>query len=170
MDQKVAALLKDQVNKEFYSAYLYLAFSNYYYGENLAGFGNWFEIQAKEEVDHAMKFLKFLQDNNEKVELGAIAAPDSKFSSTREPLVEALKHEQYVTSLINAIYRQARETDDFRCTQFLDWFIAEQGEEEKNTSDLIAKYDLLGGDPKNLYLLNQELASRTYTPLESTAE
>lgn len=171
MDIKVAALLKDQVNKEFYSAYLYLAFSNYYYGENLDGFGNWFQIQAKEELDHALKFLKYLQDNNEKVELGAIAAPDVKFANTREPLVEALKHEQYVTSLINAIYRQAKDSDDFRCCQYLDWFIAEQGEEEKSTSDLIAKYDLLGGDPKNLYLLNQELATRTYTPpVDGTTE
>lgn len=163
MNSKVADLLKDQVNKEFYSAYLYLAFSNYYYGENLDGFGHWFEVQAQEELDHALKFLKYLQDNNEKVTLEAIAAPNINFSNLREPLAAALKHEQYVTSLIHAIFRQARECDDFRCCQFLEWFIAEQGEEEKSTSDLIAKYDLLGGDPKNLYLLNQEMNARAYT-------
>lgn len=163
MNSKVAGLLKDQVNKEFYSAYLYLAFSNYYYGENLDGFGHWFEVQAQEELDHALKFLKYLQDNNEKVTLEAIAAPNINFSNLREPLAAALKHEQYVTSLIHAIFRQARECDDFRCCQFLEWFIAEQGEEEKSTSDLIAKYDLLGGDPKNLYLLNQEMNARAYT-------
>lgn len=163
MNSKVADLLKDQVNKEFYSAYLYLAFSNYYYGENLDGFGHWFEVQAQEELDHALKFLKYLQDNNEKVTLEAIAAPNINFSNLREPLAAALKHEQYVTSLIHAIFRQARECDDFRCCQFLEWFIAEQGEEEKSTSDLIAKYDLLGGDPKNLYLLNQEMNVRAYT-------
>jgi len=162
MDSKVANLLKDQVNKEFYSSYLYLAFSNYYHGENLDGFGNWFQVQAQEELDHALKFLKYLQDNNEKVTLEAIAAPNVNFSNFREPLEAALKHEQYVTSLINAIFRQARESDDFRCCQFLEWFIAEQGEEEKSTSDLLAKYDLLGGDPKNLYLLNQEMNTRTY--------
>lgn len=160
MNTQVETLLKDQVNKEFYSAYLYLGFSNYYYGENLDGFGHWFELQAKEEQEHAMKILKYLQDNDVKVDLGPIAAPEVKFSDNKGPLLAALKHEQYVTSLIHAIYKQARESDDFRACQFLEWFIAEQGEEEKNTSDLIAKYELLSGDAKGLYLLNAELKTR----------
>lgn len=160
MDKKVADLLKDQVNKEFFSAYLYLAFSNYYYQENLDGFGHWFDVQFREEQDHALKILKYLQDNDEKVTLEAIAAPNVNFKNTREPLEAALKHEKYVTDLIHAIYGQAREAHDYRCCQFLDWFIAEQGEEEKNTSDLLAKYDLLEGDRKGLYLLNAELKTR----------
>lgn len=164
MDVRVTELLKQQVNKEFYSAYLYLAFSNYYIGESLDGFGNWFDVQAKEELDHALKFLKYLQDNNEKTTLGAIDAPAVNFTNYREPLIAALNHEQYVTGLINAIYKAAREADDYRCCQFLDWFIAEQAEEEKSTGDLIAKYDLAGGDAKGLYLLNAELKTRTYTP------
>ncbi len=168
MNEKVAALLKDQVNKEFYSAYLYLAFSNYYYGVSLDGFGHWFEVQAREEQEHAMKILKYLQDNNEKVTLEAIAAPNVGFSDNKAPLTAALKHEQYVTSLINAIYREARQCDDFRTCQFLDWFIAEQGEEEKNTSDLIAKFELFGSDTKGLYLLNAELNGRADT--SATAE
>lgn len=167
MDKKVAHLLQDQVNKEFYSSYLYLGYSNFYIGENLDGFGNWFDVQAKEELDHALKFLKYLQDNNEKVTLETISAPEINFSNAREPLVAALKHEQFVTASINAIYKQAREVDDYRCTQFLDWFIAEQAEEEKSTGDLIARYDLLGGDPKSLYLLNAELLTRTYTPISA---
>lgn len=169
MNDKVAALLKDQVNKEFYSAYLYLAFSNYYYGVSLDGFGHWFEVQAKEEVNHAMKFLKYLQDNNEHPTLGAIPAPDANFSDHKAPLAASLKHEQYVTSLINAIYREARQCDDFRTCQFLDWFIAEQGEEEKNASELIAKYDLYGSDAKGLYLLNAELLGRVDVAAEEQA-
>lgn len=160
MHKDVADLLKTQVNKEIYSAYLYLAFSNYYFEENLDGFGHWFEVQAREELDHGMRILHYLQDNNEKVNLEAVAAPDAHFQNAREPLAAALKHEQYVTSLIHAIFKKAREVDDFRCCQFLEWFVAEQGEEEKNTSDLIAKYDLFGGDPKGLYLLNAELLNR----------
>lgn len=160
MNTQVEALLKDQINKEFYSAYLYLAMSNYYYGENLDGFGHWFEVQAREEQEHAMKILKYLQDNGVKVELAAIAAPGADFSDYRAPLTTALKHEQYVTSLIHAIYKQARDSDDFRACQFLEWFVAEQGEEEKSTADLIAKFDLLGGDAKGLYLLNAELKNR----------
>ena len=135
MNTQVEALLKDQINKEFYSAYLYLAMSNYYYGENLDGFGHWFEVQAREEQEHAMKILKYLQDNGVKVELAAIAAPGADFSDYRAPLTAALKHEQYVTSLIHAIYKQARDSDDFRACQFLEWFVAEQGEEEKSTAD-----------------------------------
>ncbi|MBD5641132.1 MAG: ferritin [Desulfovibrio sp.] len=170
MDKKVADLLKDQVNKEFYSAYLYLAMSNYYYGVSLDGFGHWFDVQAAEELDHALKFLKYLQDNDEKVTLEAIARPEADYSDNRQPLEAALKHEKLVTSLINAIYKQARTVDDYRCCQFLDWFIAEQGEEEKNTSDLLAKYDLYGGDAKGLYLLNAELKSRPQTTEADTAQ
>ena len=169
MDTHVAELLKDQVTKEFFSAYLYLAYSNYYHEKTLDGFGHWFDVQAREELDHALKFLKYLQDNGEPVTLGAIDAPDANFSNIREPLVAALKHEKYVTSLINAIYAAAREVNDYRCCQFLEWFIAEQGEEEKNTSDLIAKYDLFGGDPKGLYLLNSELKGRPQTTVDQTA-
>lgn len=160
MNAKVEALLKDQVNKEFYSAYLYLAFSNYYHGENLDGFGHWFEVQFREEQEHAMKILKYLQDNGVKVTLDAIAAPEAHYSDPKEPLVLALKHEEYVTSLIHAIYKAAHDSDDFRACQFLDWFVAEQGEEEKNTGDLISKYEMLGGDVKGIYLMNNELKGR----------
>lgn len=169
MDTKVANLLKEQVNKEFFSAYLYLAMSNYYYENSLDGFGHWFDVQAQEELDHALRFLKYLQDNDEKVKLGAIAAPDADFTDFRQPLAKALEHEKYVTSLIHAIYGQAREVHDYRCCQFLDWFIAEQGEEEKSTSDLLAKYDLLGGDKKGLYLLNAEVKTRPQATSADTA-
>lgn len=160
MNAKVEALLKDQVNKEFYSAYLYLAMSNYYHGENLDGFGHWFQVQAREEQEHALKILAYLQDNDVKVTLDAIAAPDANFADHRAPLAAALKHEEYVTSLIHAIYKQARDTDDFRACQFLDWFVAEQGEEEKSTRALLTRYDLLAGDVKGLYMLNNELKAR----------
>lgn len=80
-----------------------------------------------------------------------------------DPLKAGLKHEQYVTSLINTIYQAANEAHDFRTMQFLDWFVKEQGEEEKNADDLIKKYELFGSDPKGLYALNQELLARVYT-------
>lgn len=160
MDKNVARLLEDQINKEFYSAYLYLAMSNYYYDKNLDGFAHWFDVQAAEEVDHALKFLKYLQDNEVKVILEAIAKPEADFTDPKQPLEAALKHEKYVTGLINAIYRAARDADDYRCCQFLEWFIAEQGEEEKNTAELVAKFDLYGRDGKGLYLLNAELKGR----------
>lgn len=163
LDPKVTELLVDQVNKEFYSAYLYLDFSNYYKDIGLDGFANWYMIQAQEERDHALLFLQYLQNNSEKVTLEAIAKPDKTYNSAKDPLIYGLEHEEYVTSLIHTIYGAAYDIKDFRTMQFLDWFVKEQGEEEKNAHDMITKYDLFGNDPKSLYMLDQELAGRTYT-------
>ncbi len=163
MDQKVAGLLNDQVNKELYSAYLYLDMANFYAGQGLDGFANWYEIQAKEEQDHAMLMYRYLHNNGETVTLGAIAKPDKEFKALPDPLKAAHEHEQYVTSLINAIYDAAQAAKDHRTMQFLDWFVKEQGEEEKNSADLIRKMELFGGDAKGLYMLNSELAGRVYS-------
>lgn len=162
LQTEVAKLLSEQVNKEFYSAYLYLDMSNYYYEQNLNGFGNWFKVQAQEEQDHAMLFLTYLQNNSVRPALEAIAAPDKTFKDFRDPLAAALEHEQYVTSLINRIYAAALQVNDYRTVQFLDWFVKEQGEEEKNTDDLLKRYELFGNDAKALYMLDAELAARLY--------
>ena len=163
LDAKVAALLNQQVNQEFYSAYLYLDFSNFYYDQELNGFGNWYQIQAQEERDHAMLFMQYLRNNGEKVELDAIAKPAGALKGNKEVLEEGLKHERYVTSLIHAIYEAAYNVRDFRTMQFLDWFVKEQGEEENNAEGLVKKYELYGSDPRSLYMLDSEMAARVYT-------
>ena len=163
LSEKVSALLNDQVNKEFYSAYLYLDFSNYFEERGLDGFANWYKIQAQEERDHALLFYQYLHNNNAKVVLGAIAQPDKDLGSDMAVLKAGLEHEVYVTGLINAIYAAAHEDKDFRTMQFLDWFVKEQGEEEVNSSGMIRKMELFGGDAKALYMLNSELAGRTYS-------
>ena len=163
MDKKVAALLNQQVNKEFYSAYLYLDMANYYIDMDLDGFGNWYTIQAQEERDHAMLFMQYLQNNGVKVTLDAIDKPDKVFKKPIDPLVAAAEHERYVTDLIHTIYEAALKVKDFRTMQFLDWFVKEQGEEEKNADGMVKKFELFGDDPKSLYLLNQELAGRVYS-------
>lgn len=163
MDAKVVKLLNEQINKELYSAYLYLDMANYYIDQDLDGFGNWYTIQAQEERDHAMLFLKYMQNNSLKVTLEAIDKPDKVFDSPLAPLEAGLEHEKYVTSLINDIYDAAYSVKDFRTMQFLDWFVKEQGEEEQNADSLIKKYQLFGNDPKGLYLLNQELSQRVYS-------
>lgn len=162
LNQKIAELINDQVNKEFYSAYLYLDMSIYYENEGLDGFANWYMIQAQEERDHALLFLRYLQNNGENVTLKAIDKPNRVFESYIDPLKAALEHECYVTGLINNIYAEAYSVKDFRTTQFLDWFVMEQGEEEKNAEDMIKKYELFGSDAKGLYMLNSELKSRVY--------
>ena len=163
MNEKVAFLLNDQINKEFYSAYLYLDMANFYSQKGLEGFANWYEIQAREEQDHGMLIYQYLQNNGEKVTFEAIARPDKTFETIMDPLKAGLEHERYVTSLINTIYEAAQEAKDFRTTQFLDWFIKEQGEEEKNSMDQITKMELFGDDARSLYMLNSELAARTYS-------
>ena len=163
LDAKVAKLVNEQINKELYSAYLYLDFSIYYESQGLDGFANWYMIQAQEERDHAMLMLKYLQNNGEKVTLEVVAKPDKALTSLMEPLRAGFEHEQYVTSLINDIYAAAYDVKDFRTMQFLDWFVKEQLEEEKNADDMIKKMELFGNDSKGLYSLDAEYAARVYT-------
>lgn len=163
LDKKVVELLNQQVVKEFYSAYLYLDFSNFYYEEGLEGFGNWYKIQAQEERDHALLFIQYLQNNGEKVTLDTIECPKTESRDAKGILAQGLKHEQYVTSLIHGIYDAAYMVKDFRTMQFLDWFVKEQGEEENNAENLIKKFQLFGDDPKSLYMLDNELGARVYS-------
>lgn len=163
MNAKVHELLNQQINKEFYSAYLYLEFSNYFEQAGLDGFANWYKVQAQEERDHAMLFYQYLQNENQKVTLEGIDKPEKKITCYMDVLKAGLEHEQYVTALINDIYAAAYAAKDFRTMQFLDWFVKEQGEEETNANDLITKMELFGSDPKSLYMLNQELKARVYT-------
>ena len=163
LDKKVVELLNQQVNKEFYSAYLYLDFSNFYYDEGLEGFGNWYKIQAQEERDHAMLFIQYLQNNGEKVTLEAIDKPSVTLESAKAVLAEGLKHEQYVQSLLNSIYDAAYSFKDLRTMHFLGWFGKEQCEEEPNADNPIKKFELFGDDPKSLYMLDNELAARVYS-------
>ena len=163
MDKTVHKLLNQQINKEFYSAYLYLEFSNYFKSKGLDGFANWYMIQAQEERDHAMLFYTYLQNQDQTVTLESIDKPDPSISCHMDVLKAGLTHEEYVTGLINNIYSAAYDVKDFRTMQFLDWFVKEQGEEETKANDLISKMELFGTDPKSLYMLNQELAARVYT-------
>ncbi|WP_313073206.1 ferritin [Lacrimispora sp.] len=163
LDKIIVEKINKQINFEFYSAYLYLDISNYYTDSNLNGFANWFKIQTQEERDHAMLFMDYLLNNSEKVVLDDIKAPHYKYDDFRQPTVNAFEHELKVTAAIHDIYSAAYELKDFRTMQFLDWFVKEQNEEEKNTDEIIKRYDLFGNDAKGLYLIDTELAARVYT-------
>ena len=164
MNASVQHLLNQQINKEFYSAYLYLEFANHFDKAGLIGFANWYKIQAREECDHAMLFYQYLQNENQKITLEKIEKPKENITSHMDVLTLGLEHEKYVTSLINDIYSAAYEARDLRTMQFLDWFVKEQAEEEANANTLVTKMELFGKDPKGLYMLNQELSARTYSP------
>lgn len=163
MNEAIARLLNEQINKEFYSAYLYLAISNYYDDLDLDGYANYYMIQAQEERDHALLFLKYMQNNGLEITFKPIDKPDQKFDSILAPLEVAAEHERYVTALINAIYHECHEAKDYRTMKFLDWFVDEQMEEEENADKMVSRYKLFGSDPKGLYSLDQEYAARVYT-------
>ena len=163
INEKVSALLNNQVNKEFYSAYLYLEFANYFTERGLNGFANWYNIQAQEERDHALLFVQYMHNNGLKLTYEAIEKPEANLTDDMSVLEAGLTHEKYVTDLIHTIYDAAYDAKDFRTMQFLDWFVKEQGEEETNANDLISKMELFGSDAKSLYMLDQELAARVYS-------
>ena len=162
VSKKVKELLNNQVNAEFYSAYLYLDFSNYFKDAGLDGYANWYMIQAQEERDHAMLFIHYLQQQGEAVTLEAIDKPDKKYKAFIDPLKMGAEHERIVTDLIHKIYAAASKENDFRTMQFLDWFVKEQAEEEDNADDNVTKFELFGNDSKGLYDLDNEMKTRIY--------
>ena len=163
MNDKIAFLLNQQINKELYSAYLYLDMSNFYDEMDLDGYANYYMIQAQEERDHALLFMKYMQSIGLKVTLDAIDKPDKVFGSILDPLEIAAEHERYVSALINDIYHECHEARDYRTLKFLDWFVDEQREEEDSADSMVSRYKLFGSDPKGLYALDQEYAGRVYT-------
>ena len=163
MNDKIAFLLNQQINKEFYSAYLYLDMSNYYDDLDLNGYANYYMVQAQEERDHALLFMQYMQSIGLKVTLEAIDKPDKVFNSILDPLEIAAEHERYVSALINDIYHECHEARDYRTLKFLDWFVDEQREEEDSADSMVSRYKLFGQDPRGLYLLDQEYAGRVYS-------
>ena len=162
LDTNVGNILNQQINKEFYSAYLYLTFADFYEEQGLKGFANWYVIQSQEELAHARILRRYLLDNDWTPTMEAIAKPDLTFTKVVEPIKAAYEHEQFITASINECYVVAQKANDFRTMQLLDWYVKEQGEEEANASDLLKAVELFGGDPKNLYDLDRENAARVY--------
>lgn len=160
LNPTISALLNQQITKELHSAYIYLDISNYYDSHSLSGFTNWFDLQAQEELDHAKLFIAYLRDNGEKIVLETIEKPNQTFTDFKEPLTVALDHERYITKSINEIYGEAHKQGDFRTMQFLNWFVEEQLEEEKNAEELCDRFDLFGKDSKGLYMIDKELGNR----------
>ena len=163
MQANIAKLINEQINAEFYSAYLYLSFADYYAEEGLSGYANYFEIQAAEERDHALIFRNYMHENGEKVTLKKIDQPKQTFKDYAGPLEAALEHEKLVTSLINKIYEAAHKAKDYRTMNFLNWFIDEQLEEEDNADNMVTRMRIFGKDSKALYDLDAEYAARTYS-------
>ncbi|NMD37660.1 MAG: ferritin [Christensenellaceae bacterium] len=162
LDKKISDLINEQINKELYSAYLYLDISNYYNEKGLVGFGNWYKVQAQEEMAHAMLFLEYMHLTGQNVTLEAIEKPAVEYKDNKTGLETGLEHERCVTASINNIYSVANELKDYKTVEFLTWFIKEQREEETNAEDLLQRFELYGMDPRSLYMLDKELEARVY--------
>lgn len=163
INEKVSKVLLEQLNKEFYSAYLYLSMSSYFSDKGLLGFANWMRVQAQEEQVHAMFIYDFLINRNERVILTPIEAPPSHWESPLNVMEESLKHEIHVTELINNIVTAAEEAKDRATMSYMYWFVNEQVEEEANAKNILDKLKFIGEDKSTLFLLDQELAARTFS-------
>jgi len=163
VSEKIEKLINDQIQKEFYSAYLYLSFEAYFASRNLNGFAHWFRIQAAEERDHALILINYLNQVGGRVKLQPIDAPEWNFNSIEEVMTKQLEHERYVTSQIYIIVDQAIEERDHKTNSFLKWFVDEQAEEEDTAEQNLSKVKLVGeGDGKGILMLDAEMATRTY--------
>jgi ferritin len=149
-----------QINHELASAYAYLSMSAYCEAANLPGMAHWMRVQAQEEVGHAMKFYNTVVDRGGRVLLTAIAQPPVEFMSPLDVFQQALANEQKVTGTIDALYRLAVHEQDFASQVLLNWFVAEQVEEEKTASQVVETLKMIGEDKPALLMLDRELAQR----------
>ena len=162
INEKLQVAFNDQINKELYSEYLYLAMKVYFQEQNLMGFVNWFDVQVQEERAHAMGMFDYVHERNAQVTLAAIDKPEIKGSTPLEIFEQVLEHEEYVTSRINALMDVAEEVRDRAALSFLDWYLKEQVEEEANVGGVLATLKLIGDDKKALLLLDKDLGARTF--------
>lgn len=156
LSKNIQKLINEQINKELFSAYIYLEIASYFGEKGLLGFKKWFDHQAEEEVEHAQKFYNYLIDEGAHVELETIQAPKNVFKNHKEPLELQLEHEKYVTASIYTIYEAALAEKDHRTALFLQWYIEEQQEEEQQSEEMLQKFEMVGESKEGLYLLDKE--------------
>jgi ferritin len=162
MDNKLVQAINTQLNYEFESAHVYLAMQAYVAELGLEGFENWLGVQYEEEVFHARKFINYLNERGERVEITGFETPRKDFDSLLEVFEVALEHEKGVTARINNLMKIAHEIGDYAAISFLQWYVDEQVEEEDSFNKMIDKIKLVEGG--GLYMLDRELLTRSFTP------
>ena len=164
ISKKLETAINDQINFEMYSSYIYMSMATHFDSINLKGFSHWMKVQAQEELTHAMRFWRYLIDRGGKVVLSQIQGPTTSWQSPLAVFEDALHHEHIVTGKINKLVDIARSESDYASDNLLQWFIKEQVEEEASADEVIQKLKLIGDNSSALFLLDQELAARTYLP------
>ncbi|MEW6507557.1 MAG: ferritin [Bacteroidota bacterium] len=161
ISEKMEKALNDQINAELFSSYLYLSMAAYFEAENWTGFANWMKIQSNEEYEHAMKFFHYLKEVSGRVTLAALEKPKTEWNFPLEAFEDAHKHEVYITKRINDLVELAQLEKDYATNNFLQWFVNEQIEEVASVAQIINKFRIVGDNKVALYMLNNELGSRT---------
>ncbi len=169
ISQKLLDALNEQINREFYSEYLYLSMEAYFLSGNLDGFANFFHVQTLEEHAHGMLLYNFLIDREGIVKLKKIDAPASEFKSAIDVFEKTLEHERFVTKSINELMDLALKENDHAAVSFLKWFVDEQVEEEATDSKILSRLKLINGEGHGMLMIDTELAARTFTPPAVTA-
>lgn len=162
LSKKMQDALNGQLNMELYSAYIYYSMSAYFNDLNLMGFANWMTVQAQEELIHASKFFNFINERNGRVTLKQIDGPPTNWDKPINAFEDALAHEEKVTSRINELVNLALEEKDHATNIFLQWFVTEQVEEEASVGDVVSQLKLNGDHPNGLFMIDRELAQRTF--------
>ncbi len=160
LSKNLASEINTQIKLELYSGYLYLSMAAYFEAHNLPGFAHWMKRQAMEEQEHALKFFAYLNDRGDRVVLQAIDQPPAEFKSALAIFEQSLEHEKGVTARINLLYSIAVKDNDYASQSFLNWFVDEQVEEEKNASEIVEWLKMAGDSPNALFMINGQLAQR----------
>lgn len=164
ISKKMAEALNEQLNKELFSAYLYLSMSAYSEHIGLKGFANWFYVQYQEEMTHAMKFYKYILDQGEQVRLKAIEQPEQDFDSPLDMFEKTLEHEKFITKSIYELVDLAIQEKDYATHTFLQWFVTEQVEEEASVNEILDQLKMVQNSGNGLFMVDKELGSRTFQP------
>jgi ferritin len=164
LDARMAGAINDQINYEYFSAFIYLSMSARFAALGLPGGANWMNVQFQEELSHAMKLFTYMNERGGGVQLKAIAAPPVDWPDALTMFENALEHENKVTARINDLTDLALELRDHATLQELQWFIAEQVEEEATADDMTKKLRLVQDAPGGLYEIDKEMAARVFTP------
>lgn len=164
MNQNIVKAFNEHLNRELFSEYLYLSMAAWFESLNLKGFANWMRVQTQEEHAHAMLFYNFILDRGGTVALDKIDRPDQTWSSPLDAFTKALAHEEFISRNINDLFDLSLAAKDHAAHSFLKFFIDEQVEEEKNASEIVGRLKLIGDSASGLFMLDNELAQRVYTP------
>lgn len=164
IDATVQAAVNQQINAELYSSYLYLAMSADFASQNLMGFASWMRVQAQEELVHAMKMFDYVDQRGGRVMLEAIESPPTEWESPLAAFEAAYAHEQKVTARISELVELAVQQKDRGTENMLQWFVAEQVEEESSADAVVQQLRLVADAPGGLFMLDRELAQRTFVP------